>query len=256
MAFDFSHLVLLIISLVANTMSALAGGGAGLIQFPALILLGLPFGTALATHKIATVALGFGSAIRYSKERLVDIKLAAITLLFGLPGVVLGSVTVLKINETIATVALGLLTLGLGIYSISQKTLGEEYQGKNGDVAGLFWGGSVVFFIGFINGSLTSGTGLFATLWFIHWFGLDYKRAVAMTMILVGVFWNGTGAMTLAILGDVRWDWLLPLLLGSLVGGYLGANIAINKGNRFIKRCFETLTLLMGLALIAKVVFS
>lgn len=256
MAFEFSHLALLAIALVANTLSAFAGGGAGLIQFPVLILLGLPFGAALATHKIATVALGFGSAIRYSKERLVDFKLAVTTLLFGLPGVVLGSVTILKINETLATIALGLLTLGLGIYSISKKALGEDYQLKNGDLSGLLWGGSAIFFIGFVNGSLTSGTGLFATLWFIHWFGLDYKRAVAMTMILVGVFWNGTGAITLTMLGDVRWDWLLPLVFGSLAGGYLGANIAIKKGNRFIKRCFETITLLMGLALIIKVILA
>ena len=256
MTFDFPHLVLLIIALVANTLSAFAGGGAGLIQFPALILLGLPFGTALATHKIATVALGFGSAIRYSKERLVDMKLASITLLFGLPGVILGSITVLKVNETLATIALGLLTLGLGVYSISKKTLGEDYQLKHDDLAGLLCGGSLIFLIGFLNGSLTSGTGLFATLWFIHWFGLDYKRAVAMTMILVGVFWNGTGAITLTVLGTVRWDWLLPLLIGSLAGGYLGANIAIKKGNRFIKRCFEAITLLMGLALIAKVAFN
>ena len=256
MGFDFSYLFLFFIALVANTLSAFAGGGAGLVQFPVLILLGLPFGAALATHKIATVALGIGSAWRYSKERLLDLRLAITTLIFGLPGVITGSATILKVNETIATIALALLTLGLGVYSISQKTLGEVYQPKNQHLSGLFLGGLAIFFIGLINGSLTSGTGLFATLWFIHWFGLDYKRAVAMTMILVGLFWNGTGAITLTVLGDVRWDWLIPLLIGSLVGGYLGANIAIKKGNQFIKRSFEAITILMSLALIAKVILT
>ena len=40
------------IAVVANALSAFAGGGAGLIQLPALILLGLPFASALATHRI------------------------------------------------------------------------------------------------------------------------------------------------------------------------------------------------------------
>ena len=42
--------ILFVASFVANWFSALSGGGAGLIQFPMLIFLGLPFGVALATH--------------------------------------------------------------------------------------------------------------------------------------------------------------------------------------------------------------
>ena len=44
------QLGLLAVALVANALSALAGGGAGLVQLPALILFGLPFPVALATH--------------------------------------------------------------------------------------------------------------------------------------------------------------------------------------------------------------
>ena len=58
---DYTQLVILfLIAIVANWFSALAGGGAGLIQLPLLIFLGLPFPLALATHKVATVALGLG----------------------------------------------------------------------------------------------------------------------------------------------------------------------------------------------------
>lgn len=52
--------LLFVISLLANLFSAFAGGGAGLIQLPVLLFLGLPFGVALATHKVASVALGLG----------------------------------------------------------------------------------------------------------------------------------------------------------------------------------------------------
>jgi hypothetical protein len=108
----------------------------------------------------------------------------------------------------------------------------------------------VLLLIGVLNGSLTSGTGLFVTLWLIRWFGLDYQRAVAYTLVLVGLFWNGTGALTLGMLGEIRWSWLPALLAGSLIGGYLGAHLAIKKGNRWIKRGFEIVTLLVGAKLI------
>ena len=62
------QLILLLVSLVANVFSAFAGGGAGLLQFPALIFLGLPFGVALATHKVASVALGVGATLRHLRE--------------------------------------------------------------------------------------------------------------------------------------------------------------------------------------------
>lgn len=63
---------------------------------------------------------------------------------------------------------------------------------------GLAVGGLGRFFIGFLNGCLTSGTGLFCTLWLVRWFGLDSRAAVAYTLVLVSMFWNGAGALTLA----------------------------------------------------------
>lgn len=244
--------ILFITAVIANTLSAMAGGGTGLLQFPVLIFLGLPFGIALATHKIATVALGIGSTLRYGKEKLLEWKFAAITLGFGLPGVFLGARVILKVNENLAIGLLGLLTLGLGIYSFFKTELGQHHEAKHRDVTGMLSGGLVIFAIGILNGSLTTGTGLFATLWFIHWFGMDYKRAVAHTLVLVGFFWNGTGALTLSLLSTVQWSWLLPLLVGSLIGGYLGANLAISKGNQLIKRVFEAITVITGLSLLFK----
>jgi uncharacterized membrane protein YfcA len=97
---------------------------------------------------------------------------------------------------------------------------------------------------------ITSGTGLFLTLWLIRHFGLDYKRAVAYTLILCGVVWNGTGALVLGVLGTIAWDWMPALLAGSVIGGYLGSHVAIRKGNLWIKRSFEIVTILIGLKLI------
>ncbi|HYP66893.1 MAG TPA: TSUP family transporter, partial [Thiobacillaceae bacterium] len=97
---DLPHQFLLFTaSFAANWFSALSGGGAGLIQFPMLIFLGLPFAIALATHKVASVALGLGATIRHMREGGLALRESLIILAAGLPGVVLGASLILKAPE-------------------------------------------------------------------------------------------------------------------------------------------------------------
>ena len=243
-------LLIFIVSLIANLFSAFSGGGAGLIQLPILIFLGLPFGTALATHKVASVALGLGATLRHLKGNQLQTKMMLLMLSSGIPGVIIGASTILSVPAHIAEFLLGLLTLSLGIYSILKPELGQQSTVKNRTISGFLIGGIILFLIGFLNGSLTSGTGLFATLWLIRWFGLDYKLAVAYTLVMVGLFWNGAGAITLGMIGNIHWQWLPALLLGSSIGGYLGAHLGIKKGNKWIKRGFEIVTIVIGIKLI------
>ncbi len=244
------QILIFLIALLANTFSAFVGGGAGLLQLPALLFLGLAFSVALATHKLATVALGIGATLRHVREKNLYWHYAVLMVLSGVPGVVIGAGLILNIPDRIAEVALGILTVCLGVYSWWQPKLGQNEKPQHENLSGMLVGGLVLFVIGILNGSLTSGTGLFVTLWLVRWFGMDYKRAVAHTLVLVGLFWNSSGALTLGLLSEIKWDWLPALLLGSFLGGYIGAHLSIAKGNRWIKRGYESVTLLVGAKLI------
>jgi len=194
---------LLVLSVIANWFSALAGGGAGLIQLPILIFMGLPFPLALATHKIATVALGLGATVRHLKEDHLQRWLLLLVLLAGVPGVVAGAIFILDIPSRPAEITLGLLTLSLSIYSVFKPNLGLEAEARHRDKRGILIGALVLLLIGFINGALSAGSGLFVTLWLVYWFGFDYKLAVAHTLVAVGLGWNGSGAITMGAMADV-----------------------------------------------------
>ena len=245
-----SQLALFIIAFVANFLSAMAGGGAGLLQLPALIFLGLPFATALGTHKIASVALGLGASSKHLHGSSIEWRLMALVVAAGVPGVILGAHSILLVPEKAARITLGLLTIGLGVYSISKRKLGDAYQPKRRSLRDLCLASAALFFFGFLNGSLTSGTGLFVTLWSVLFWGLDYRRALAITMLAVGLVWNATGALTLGIVADIQWSWLPVLLLASFIGGYAGSHVAIKSGNALIKRIFECTAIGCGIALI------
>ena len=244
------QIILFLISTLANIFSAFAGGGAGLIQLPVLIFMGLPFSVALATHKVATVALGLGATIRNVKEGHTSWRLNGFMLASGIPGVILGAYVIIGVDDRMAEIALGVMTLALSLYSLFKPQLGLEPQEKHRNLRGWVIGGVGLSLIGFANGALSAGTGLFATMWLVKWFGLNYKQAVGHTLIAVGLFWNASGALTMGLIATIQWDWLLALVLGSLVGGFVGAHLAIKMGSGWIKRAYEVITLIVGLKLI------
>ncbi len=247
------YIILFVSSLVANTLSAFAGGGSGLVQLPVIILLGLPFAEALATHKMATFMLGLGSMTRNVKNRDVKWSFAFYVMICGVIGTIVGAFLILQISDKVAQITLGVLTVALGIYTFFKKNVGQEHAPIRRDRMGYVIGGAVLFLLGVFNGSFSSGSGLFVTMWLIVWFGMDYKLAVVYTMTLVGFLWNLTGALALYFMGgDVQWSWLPVLWVASFAGGWLGAHLGYLKGNVWIKRAFVFVTIASGLSLLLK----
>ena len=239
-------LLLLLTGFTASFFSALAGGGAGLVQFPALIALGLPFTLAIATHKVAVVALGVGSASKLIRHYAFDWRLIGLMLIAGVPGLVIGNLSALAIPAAPGKILFGMTNIAMALYSILRPGFGVSAAPRNREGRGLWLGVGLMGGVGFLCGVFPSGPGLFATLVFLRWFGFDYRGAVASTMLMVGLVWNSIAGATVALAAPVRWDWVPALVVGGVAGGYLGSSLALLKGNRFIKRAFETVTLLMG----------
>tara|TARA_B100000700_G_scaffold97008_1_gene109165 strand:- start:231 stop:1004 length:774 start_codon:yes stop_codon:yes gene_type:complete len=248
----FSQIILGFVSLLSNFISALSGGGAGLIQLPALLFFGLPFSKALATHKVASVALGLGASVPHLRRNSLQINYALLILISGLPGVLIGSYTSSILSDNFSTTLLGLLTLFISFYSIKKKKLGSSTQKISINSFRILIGSFGLFIIGFLNGYLSSGTGLFVTIWMITIFDLAFSVSIAYTLIFVGIFWNGIGALSLGFTGNIIWRYIPVLILGSLLGGYFGAYFSIIKGSKFIKVVFELVSFSVGISLLLK----
>ena len=252
---DFNSLnkvLIFLISFVSNTFSAISGGGAGLIQLPALLLSGIPYYQALATHKIATVALGIGGSIRNLNSLNKDIYVLSQILFFGTPGVILGSSIVKFLSEQYLYLILGIFSIVLALYSFFKPSLGLNSGETNINSSMKLSFVIPIFLIGILNGSVSSGTGLLVTFLLIKTFKMDFLRAVSSTFFTVGIFWNAIGAFYLSRIGSIPINLLALLILGSFTGGYFGAHLSNLKGNRLIKKFFTVVSLFVGTSLLIK----
>tara|TARA_Y100001970_G_C13702270_1_gene587759 strand:+ start:33 stop:449 length:417 start_codon:yes stop_codon:yes gene_type:complete len=136
------------------------------------------------------------------------------------------------------------------------KNLGSSNKIRTLSNFNIFIGSFGLFLIGFLNGYLSSGTGLFVTIWMIYIFKLSFSEAISYTLILVGIFWNSFGAFSLGLSGNIIWNYIPILILGSLIGGYFGATFSIVRGSKFIKLVFEIVSFLVGISLLIKAFLS
>ena len=134
-------------------------------------------------------------------------------------------------------------------YSAEAKNHGENIK-KTSNSNQIFLGYFFAFITGLLNGSLSAGTGLIFTMSLITFFGLDYKNAIAYTLIIVGFFYNAMGAIILSFNTDLYLILLPSLIFGSLMGGYIGAKISLKKSNKSIRRIYQLITITVGISLI------
>ena len=253
---SYKSITILFISFFSNTFSAISGGGAGLIQLPFLILSGIPYYQALASHKLATVALGIGGSLSHYKSLKSDINIAFQILIFGLPGVIYGASIIEFISEPFLYLILGITSILLAFYSFLKSDLGLKSEHNKLNLIHKIRFLIFIFLIGILNGSISSGTGLLVTMLLIKTYGVDFLRAISLTFLTVGIFWNFTGAIVLSKIGSVPSNILLLLILGSFTGGYFGAHLSKLKGNKIIKKTFTLVCFSVGISLFFKSIMS
>ena len=239
------YFYLLIVSFFSNLFSAFSGGGAGIVQLPAILLLfEITFPVALATHKISTVLLGVGASLKFFERISPDKKFIKDGILIGLPAVIVGAYSISYIDEVIARKLLGILIFIVFILSFTKNTE------KAKSVSHTHIEYILLFIIGFLNGSLSAGTGLLYTLMLTKIYGMTFKEAVGYTLLVVGLLFNLVGAITLYLISNIDISILPILLIGSFIGGYIGAMLAIKKSNNIIKIAYQFVTLVVAYKLL------
>ena len=230
--------LLCIASFFAGFVDAIVGGG-GLIQSPvALILLpSLPVSTIMGSLKIPGFSGTSFASYQYLKKVKLNWKLFSLMAGVAFCASFLGSNLLTLVNNDFMKPVLLFVLIFLAIYTFTKKDFGQVQDRNVSTKLQLIYGLIISFVVGFYDGFIGPGTGIFFVVCFISILGFDFLHASANAK-MVNLATN-FGSITLFVLkGKIMWIFALPMAFCNALGGWIGAKLALKNGNEFIRIFF------------------
>ncbi len=235
---------LCIAAFCAGFIDSIVGGG-GLIQTPLSLafLPNLPVSTVIGTLKIPAFSGTALATSQYLKKVKIDWKLFAIMAICAFVSAFLGSQLLTVINNDFMKPVLLVILIVLAIYTIFKKDFGQATERKIPYHIAIINGCIVSIAVGFYDGFIGPATGTFFILGFVTLLGMDFLKANTNAK-LINLATNFGSICLFLIKGQIIWKIALPMAVCNALGGFIGAKLAINKGNKFIRYIFILVILL------------
>lgn len=233
----------------AGLVDSIAGGG-GLIQLPSL-LVALPntqTSVILGTNKLSA-SLGTASAtFTYLRKLRPDYKIAVLMAAPAFLGSALGArVATLIPKEAFRPIIL-IALLVVFTYTFRRKDLGLQDTKTE---KSKFRKSKAVFFgtlIGFYDGIFGPGTGSFLMVVLVAVLGYAFLEATVTTKI-VNLSTNVGALLVFGFSGEIIWKLGICMAFGNVVGGLVGARLALKGGSSLVRNVFLIATSLLILRL-------
>lgn len=228
-------MICVIAALLAGFVDAVAGGG-GLIQLPIMLMTFPQQSLAMVsgTNKSVSIVGTTGAAITYAKRMPLQRRLIIPMALSAFVGSAIGASLITRVERSDFEPILLAVLLGVSIFTIARPDFGTlERHTQRGPVAASLLGLGV----GFYDGIMGPGTGMFLVLGLIAVIGCDFLGSSAMAKF-VNVATNLAALLIFVPSHNVMWAVTLLMAPANLIGGLIGARTAINRGSVFIRLIF------------------
>lgn len=243
MELDIITVILLIFfGFLGAFLNAIVGGG-GLITVPALMFVGLPPASAIATNKLAATMGNLTSTLTFFKAGKVDLKLLGPILPFVFLFSMLGAWSVHLMNPAILKPLVIIMLILVLIYTLMKKDWGQIENRKEFTLKRKVIFIACLLLIGFYDGFFGPGTGSFIIFVFLM-MGFDFLQASGNSKLLN--FTSNIAALTMfLILGEVLFAYGIIMGISMICGAYVGTRFALQKGTTFVRILFITTTIIL-----------
>ena len=242
----------------------MAGGGS-LLTVPIMLFMGMPGAVANGTNRIAIVAQNITAVTAFFRRGFSDFKLSISLALAALPGAIVGALVGTEVsgqwfNRLVALVMIVVMVLmampeltnkqgkSKGARSKDNKSQPNEnieapttkrlITGHLCMVGAGFWGGFIQIGVGFLFMPILHRV-----------MGLDLVR-VNMHKVFIVLSYSLVALLIFASRVEVLWIAGLCLALGNAIGGWIGANMSVSRGEKLIKRVLNLVLLVFIIKLL------
>lgn len=245
------YLILIVAGFIAGVVNTIAGGGS-FLTLPALMLFGLDPKTANGTNRVAVLFSSASAVATFYQHGHFDRKLANRLTLPTILGVPLGALLAIYLPAQAFEPLFGIIFLGMAVLLIlnpkritEAKLASEE---SNRTIMATFFGIGV--YVGFIQ----AGMGILVLLAMSL---LNRGDLVASNAVKnwIGFIVTLAATVMFACYGLIEWLPGLVMATGNVLGGVVGARLAIKKGNRLIFWFLIVVMIATGTKLIAASVY-
>ena len=243
-------LLLVFASFLAGWVDSIVGGG-GLIQLPSL-LIGLaadtPVPTIAGTNKVPSSMGTLVAVVTYLRR--VQIPWAALLPLiaFSAMGSALGAQLTHFLDRSAFTPLVLAAIVGVGWYTWRRPSLGLTHQAKHSGWRFFAWLAFIGLVVGLWDGFIGPGTGSFFLILIVGIMGFEFMVATALAKI-ANLTTNIAAIAVFGLSGNILWGLGLAMGAANIIGGFLGASMALKHGNQFVRKVFLVVIVVLGLKL-------
>jgi uncharacterized membrane protein YfcA len=232
----------------AGLIDSIVGGG-GLVLTPAMLNLHpqLHILQTIGTQRTSSIMGTSVAAWNYLRRIRVERRILVPACVAALSASAVGVQLAKRIDGEVLKWTVLAICVVLAIYTVFRKDLGlredRRFHPKHETMAAVAIGAST----GFYNGLIGPGTGTIMVFAFVSFLGLDFLKSSAVSKT-TNVAADLSSWTVLAFGGFVLWTLAIPLIIGNMIGSYIGSHLAIKRGQGFVRAVF----LVIVLSLIAR----
>lgn len=191
---------------------------------------------ALATPLLTVIPSSISASLVYYKKRLINFKIAKLSIISGLPFVIFGAYITKFFSGKFLMIATAIFVFVVGFtFMFRRKMLMDKSYQEIESVK--LWAIMLLSLIGFFSGFLANGGGIMLVPLYVWAFKMNIKTAFGTSLFVVS-FFAIPGALTHFILGHIDLKLFLILSLTAIPFANLSARVAVKLKNDLLESAY------------------
>lgn len=234
-------IIIFIVGLVAGFLGATVGGG-GMIAIPALLFLGFSPQSAIAVNAVGDVGAFISATGEYWKSKKIDWKMAIPLAVIAVLDSAIGTQIMVRMETGFLRTFIGvMILLFLPFFFFRGKSIGIKRANPSKTSKAI---GIILYSLLIVEGAIVgAGGSTVILLIMMYFFGYEIIQGYA-TNTPADLLSSIIPAVVYSFYGFVELWPAVIIFLGMLIGGFVGANTALEKGNIWVKNLFTIVIIL------------